>query len=85
MSSRRCTRLQCFLAEYLLADQEKTLSKEWELPDRFQRDIDGLSSEDLAELLERLEQEVVSEAPELIAKLRVYCEDALDRKKQLDG
>ncbi|KAH7401637.1 hypothetical protein BKA66DRAFT_565254 [Pyrenochaeta sp. MPI-SDFR-AT-0127] len=82
MSSRRCTRMQCFLAEYELADLANSLSKEWGLPDRFQKDIDALCTENLAELLERLEQEPISDAPVLMAKLKVYCEEVLERKKE---
>lgn len=74
--------MQCFLAEYELADLANSLSKEWGLPDRFQKDIDALCTENLAELLERLEQEPISDAPVLMAKLKVYCEEVLERKKE---
>ncbi|KAF2680737.1 hypothetical protein K458DRAFT_392411 [Lentithecium fluviatile CBS 122367] len=83
LSSRRCSRTQCFLAEYVLADQARRLSEEWELPERLQIDIDVLDPNKLKQLLERLEMEGSLDAPVLFAKLRGYCEDVLERKGAL--
>ncbi|KAF2250194.1 hypothetical protein BU26DRAFT_564071 [Trematosphaeria pertusa] len=82
LSSRRCVRLQCFLAEYVLADQAGTLTEEWELPERLQWDVDMLGREELKELLERLETETTLEAPILVAKLRGYCEEQVEKRKE---
>jgi hypothetical protein len=80
MSSRRCSRLQCFLAEYGLAEQTGGLSERWGLPGRLQGDVDLLGKVELGELLERFENEGSLEAGGLFAKLRGYCEEMLERK-----
>jgi hypothetical protein len=75
MTSRWCPRLQCFLAEYVLADHAKRLTGRWRLPARFQQDIDQLSMTQRKEFLERLENESKLAAPILLEKLRAYCEE----------
>lgn len=77
MSSRQCARSQCFLAEYVMADQAGTLSKEMGLPERLQRDIDALDRGMVEELMERLEGGRNLEAPVLTSKLGEYCEERL--------
>ncbi|KAF2733360.1 hypothetical protein EJ04DRAFT_513243 [Polyplosphaeria fusca] len=78
-SSRQCNRTQCFLAEYILADQTGCLTDEWELPQRLQNDIDTLEMEDVRAFLGRLDTESNLEAPILQAKLAGYCEDRIKR------
>lgn len=75
MSSMMCGRLQCFLAEYVLADEGETLTEEWGLPKRFQEGMDLLSQEVKMAYLGRLECESSLGAPILLAKLRRYYEN----------
>lgn len=82
MSSRKNSRLQCLLAEYILAEQTDTLTVQGGLPSRFEDEIDELSYEEIADFMERLEQERHPDALTLFAKLTEYCEIALERKKE---
>jgi hypothetical protein len=77
LSSRRCARLQCFLAEYVLADTAGRLTEDWELPQRFQEDVLILTDDELKSFVSRLEQESTLGAPILMAKLRSLCESRL--------
>jgi hypothetical protein len=81
LSSRQCNRTQCFLAEYVLADQANGLTDDWELPHRFQNDIDLLSLEELEAFMKRLYGQPNLESPVLQAKLAGYCEDRIERTK----
>lgn len=85
LSSRQCSRAQCFLAEYVLADQSNALMDEWELPQRLRDDIQGLSLEELREWVERLGSDCgrggVLEAPVLIAKLREFSVEEVERRR----
>lgn len=82
LSPRQCSRAQCFLAEYVLADQTNALMDEWELPQRLRDDIRGLTLEELRGWVERLEGEGgVLEAPVLIAKLREFAAEEVERRR----
>lgn len=81
LSIRMCPRLQCFLAEYVLAAQAKRLTKEWNIPERFQSDMDLLTDKEKKRLLKRLEDESSLAAPILCAKLTAYLEDQLQKDK----
>jgi glycosyltransferase involved in cell wall biosynthesis len=54
LSSRQYTRGQCLMAEISLAEQTDSLHATWGLPDRFVKDIEGLSSTELLLLSQRL-------------------------------
>lgn len=75
LSSRGLSRLQCFLAEYVLADAAGQLTGTWGLPARLQRDVERLRREELRVLRERLDGEGRIEAPVLLAKLAGLCEE----------
>lgn len=72
MSSRMCDRLQCFLAEYVLAHEAELLTEEWEPSARFQHDLDLLSPKERSVFLKRLETDSSLGTPILFAKLRSY-------------
>lgn len=82
LSSRRIFRLQCFLAEYVLADQVGGLSADWELPGRVQGDVEGLGGREVGALRERLDKEGRIEAPVLLAKLAGLCEEVGKRGRE---
>lgn len=82
LSSRKISRMQCFLAEYVLADQEERLEGEWELPVRLQADVELLTMEELKELAGRLDSEGRLEAPVLLAKLAGLCEELIEKTKE---
>ena len=82
MSSRRISRLQCFLAEYMLADQAERLTEDWELPERLQEDVEILGKDELQELRKQLADENGLEAPIFLPKLAGLCEELLEKEKE---
>lgn len=74
--------LQFLLAEYILVERASTLTVRVGLPGRIENEIDELGFEEIADLMERLEQESDPNALALFAKLTEYCEIALERKKE---
>lgn len=85
LSSRGISRLQCFLAEYVLADQAERLTEDWELPGRVQGDFAVLTREEVGVLRGRLDEEGKIEAPVLLAKLAGVCEEVLGEEKVEEG
>lgn len=75
MTSRMCPRLQCFLAEYVSADQAGRLGGQWGLPARLQQDLDQLSGVERDQFVSRFEKESKLGAPILLEQLRAYCEE----------
>ncbi|KAL5413266.1 hypothetical protein PMIN03_003863 [Paraphaeosphaeria minitans] len=82
LSSRRVSRLQCFLAEYVLADQAGRLTADWALPARLQEELACLGREELRVLGGRLDGEGRLEAPVLLAKLAGLCEELVEKGEE---
>jgi hypothetical protein len=83
LSSQGCTRLECFMAEYAMAELNQELSDTWHLPQRIVSDIEKLSPTEIILLRQRLS--VVEEDDSfLLARLRACCEyQLLDRPSML--
>jgi hypothetical protein len=74
MSSRECSRAQCFMAEIALAEKDDSLVGDWELPARLQRDIELLTPAETILFMQRLALPEVQEFPVLAARIRACCE-----------
>ncbi|KAI9049445.1 hypothetical protein LZ554_006477 [Drepanopeziza brunnea f. sp. 'monogermtubi'] len=74
LSSRGCSRTECFLAEVALSELNQTLSKTWQLPPRIVYDLEQLSPEETILLLRRLVLSGHGYDFLLLAKIRACCE-----------
>ncbi|KAH7400444.1 hypothetical protein BKA64DRAFT_481996 [Cadophora sp. MPI-SDFR-AT-0126] len=74
LSSRGCSRAECFAAEFLMADLQGSLSGTWQLPARIMHDMEQLSPEETILFLRRL---ILTRCPDdsvFLARLRDCCE-----------
>ncbi|KAF2126988.1 glycosyltransferase family 4 protein [Dothidotthia symphoricarpi CBS 119687] len=73
LSSRGCTRAECFMAEFAMSEQNGTMNKTWQLPQRIVSDIEKISPTEALLLRQRL---TVSSDEDsfLLARIRAYCE-----------
>ena len=74
MSSRGCTRSECFMAEVALSEKNGTLSEAWGLPKRIVQDIEQLSPTETILFLQRLVIPDHEENSNLLSRLRACCE-----------
>ncbi|EHK96797.1 hypothetical protein M7I_7505 [Glarea lozoyensis 74030] len=74
MSSRECSRAQCFMAEIALAEYSNCLVGDWMLSARLQRDIELLTPTEAILFMQRLAVSDVQEFPLLAARIRACCE-----------
>ncbi|KAH0537525.1 hypothetical protein FGG08_005700 [Glutinoglossum americanum] len=74
MSSRNCTRSQCFMAEIALAKQTGCLTETFELAPRLLQDIEMLSPEEILVFLQHLSLSKCEESSNILAMLRSCCE-----------
>jgi hypothetical protein len=74
MSSRNCTRAQCFMAENSLSKQTGSLTETWELPPRLLQDLEVLTPTESILFIQHLERSNCEECPILSAKVRSRCE-----------
>jgi len=77
LSSRQYTRAQCLMAEISLAEQSEALHAKWEMPDRFVKDIEGLSSTELLLLSQRLTFAKDESTGSLRSNILALCENRL--------
>jgi len=77
LSSRQYTRGQCLMAEISLAEQTESLHSTWGLPDRFVKDIEGLSSTELLLLSQRLTFAKDENIGNLTHQIKALCENRL--------
>lgn len=74
LSSRGCSRTECFLAEWSLSKHNDELSEIWQLPPRMVHDLEQLSPEEAILFLRRLVLAGHGYDFLLLAKIRACCE-----------
>jgi hypothetical protein len=74
LSSRNCTRAQCFRVEMILCEQTLSLTERWKLPARLVQDIEQLSPSEAIFLMQRLASYKGIESAVLATRLRAVCE-----------
>jgi glycosyltransferase involved in cell wall biosynthesis len=73
LSSQGCTRAECFMAEFALAERNGTLSETWQLPQRIVSDIEKLSPTEAILLRQRLSVKSDDDSF-LLTRIRACCE-----------
>ncbi|PBP26082.1 glycosyl transferase, group 1 family protein [Diplocarpon rosae] len=74
LSSRGCSRTECFLAEQALAELNGNLSKTWQLAPRMVHDLEQLSPEETISFIRRLVLSGHGYDFVFLAKIRACCE-----------
>lgn len=74
LSSRGCSRTECFMTEVKLSEQNGTLSKKWQLPPRMVNDLEQLSPEESILFIRRLVLSGHGYDFLLLEKIRACCE-----------
>jgi hypothetical protein len=79
LSSRGCTRAECFMAEFAMAEMGGNLSQNWQLPERLVSDIEKLSPTEAILLRQRLTVKPEDDSF-FLTRIRACCEyELLDR------
>ncbi|KAF2029230.1 glycosyl transferase [Setomelanomma holmii] len=73
LSSQGCTRAECFMAEFAMAELNNELSQTWHLPQRIVNDIEKLSPAETILLRQRLSAKQDEESF-LLARIRSACD-----------
>lgn len=73
LSSQGCTRAECFMAEFAMAELNQELSEAWGLPQRIVSDVEKLSPVETILLRQRLTPRS-DEDSFLLARIRAVCE-----------
>ncbi|KAH7113234.1 glycosyl transferase [Dendryphion nanum] len=73
LSSRGCSRAECFMAEYVLSEQNESLLARWQLPPRIVNDIEKLSPTESILLRQRLTVKPENDSF-FLARIRKFCE-----------
>ncbi|KAL5119598.1 hypothetical protein ACEQ8H_002444 [Pleosporales sp. CAS-2024a] len=73
LSSQGCTRTECFMAEYAMAEMNSELSPVWHLPQRIVSDIEKLSPTEIILLRQRLTLPDEYDSF-LLSRIRACCE-----------
>ena len=73
LSSRGCTRTECFWAELTMSEQNGCLSETWQLPPRIVHDIEQLSPTETILFLRRLILLRIEDDSFFLARIRVCC------------
>ncbi|KAH9206430.1 glycosyl transferase [Leptodontidium sp. 2 PMI_412] len=74
LSSRGCSRAECFVAELEMANEQGSLSSIWQLPPRIVYDVEQLSPEETILFLRRLILARCEDDNSFLARLRECCE-----------
>ena len=74
LSSRGCTRTECFMAEAAMSEQSGSLSETWQLPPRIVHDLEQLSPSETILFLRRLIQLRREDDSLFFARIRACCD-----------
>lgn len=74
LSSRGCSRTECFQAELAMSEKTGSLSETWQLPPRLVGEIEHLSPTETVLFLQRLTMSRSAEHPEFLTRVRSLCE-----------
>jgi len=74
LSCRGFTRVECFMAELAMSEQNDSLSETWQLPQRIAHDIEHLSPTETILFLRRLILSGRDDGSVFWARIRAYCE-----------
>jgi hypothetical protein len=74
LSSRGCSRTECFMAELAMSEQSGSLSETWQLPPRIVHDLEQLSPEETILFLRRLVLFRCEDNSSFLAKIHAYCD-----------
>ncbi|CAG8959327.1 hypothetical protein HYFRA_00013097 [Hymenoscyphus fraxineus] len=74
MSSKDCSRVQCFMAEITLSDRLSTLPESWALSPRIVQDLEQLTPAETILFMQRMEYSCLKDYPMLAANIRSCCE-----------